>query len=263
MKKILFSLAISVIFLTSCSKDNENLAEQIIGKWMLTQMDGHIVPTNEKMVYTFVSATEGYLSASRVDYTETQMKWSNHVLSDITVEGKKITMTGSFNKTTSFIAELEVKSITKTEMLTESKYTVYHNDEPISVNSGTVLWSKVPNDYINDILGTWEGHVTSSEGSEFDDGEPHRWEYLSNGKYIYYRLDDNGQWTSDVNELAQYFVDGTLLCTRWLNSGEGEVEHREWWEIASIENGIMNWTALRFREDGSTYTATFSMTKVQ
>ena len=62
---------------------------------------------------------------------------------------------------------------------------------------------------------------------------------------------------------ALYFVDGTLLCTRWRNTGDNEVEHREWWEIASIENGVMNWTALRQRDDGSTYTTTFSMTKVQ
>ena len=34
-----------------------------------------------------------------------------------------------------------------------------------------------------------------------------------------------------------------------------------WWEIESIKDGVMKWTALRMREDGTTYTATFSMTK--
>lgn len=33
--------------------------------------------------------------------------------------------------------------------------------------------------------------------------------------------------------------------------------------IASISGGVMNWTALRKRTDGTTYTATFQMTKVQ
>lgn len=265
MKKAFYLLAIAALFFSSCGKDKEidNLAQQMLGKWMLTQLDGHIMPTNEKVVYTFESATQGFLSASRVDYTADQPMWANHIPSDIVLTGNIISMTGELNKTTSFVAELTVKSISSTEMVTESKYTVYRNGTPMYANSGTVLWTKIPTDYSVDILGIWEGRVTGSEGSEFDDGELHRWEYLDNGKYIYYRLDENGQWVSDVNELAQYIVDGVLLCTRWLNSGEGEVEHREWWEIASIENDVMNWTALRLREDGTTYTATFSMTKVR
>jgi len=61
--------------------------------------------------------------------------------------------------------------------------------------------------------------------------------------------------------LAEYFVDGTLLCTRWKKTADSE-ELREWWEI-TIENGVMKWTALRKKADGSTYTATFEMTKVK
>ena len=38
---------------------------------------------------------------------------------------------------------------------------------------------------------------------------------------------------------------------------------REWWEIESIKDGVMKGTALRMREDGTTYTATFQMTKVK
>jgi hypothetical protein len=54
-------------------------------------------------------------------------------------------------------------------------------------------------------------------------------------------------------------VDGNLLCMRWINNG---AEYREWWEIASIEDNVMSWTALRKKADGTTYTASFSMTKV-
>lgn len=36
-----------------------------------------------------------------------------------------------------------------------------------------------------------------------------------------------------------------------------------WWEIESIKDGVMKWTALRMREDGTTYTATFSMTNMK
>ncbi|MBR7049146.1 MAG: hypothetical protein IKI16_04765 [Prevotella sp.] len=62
--------------------------------------------------------------------------------------------------------------------------------------------------------------------------------------------------------LAEYFVDGTLLCTRWKKTIDSN-ELREWWEIESIKDGVMKWTALRMRENGTTYTATFQMTKVK
>ena len=73
----------------------------------------------------------------------------------------------------------------------------------------------------------------------------------------------NGLWQLSDDVLNDYFIDGNLLCTRWKNAGEGQKENREWWEIESIENGVMKWKALRQREDGSTYTATFEMTKVE
>ena len=38
--------------------------------------------------------------------------------------------------------------------------------------------------------------------------------------------------------------------------------HREWWEIESIEDGVMKWKALRQNADGTTYTATFEMKKI-
>lgn len=59
--------------------------------------------------------------------------------------------------------------------------------------------------------------------------------------------------------LNEYFVDGTLLCTRWSDNG---TEHREWWEI-SIDGDTMSWTALRKGDNGTAYTASFEMNKVK
>ena len=81
------------------------------------------------------------------------------------------------------------------------------------------------------------------------------------GTFNYFRK-VNGQWQISDDDYADYFVAGNLLCTRWKNAGAGNEEHREWWEIESIENGVMKWKALRQREDGTTYTATFQMVKV-
>ena len=111
-------------------------------------------------------------------------------------------------------------------------------------------------DYSEDILGTWEGHCTS-EGSVFDDGQEHRWEYKNDGTYVYY-VKDGDNWVPSDNELNEYFVAGNLLCTRWIEDG---TEYREWWEI-TIDDDKMNWTALREGEDGKEFTATFEMDRV-
>ena len=69
-----------------------------------------------------------------------------------------------------------------------------------------------------------------------------------------------GEWVPSANTLNEYFVNGTLLCTRWIDNDQ---EHREWWEVASLKNGVMKWKALRQKDDGTTYNATFEMKKVE
>ena len=70
---------------------------------------------------------------------------------------------------------------------------------------------------------------------------------MANGTFRYYRKVD-GTWQLSNDEYAKYFVDGNLLCTCWKNAGAGNEEHREWWEIENIENGVMKWKVSHQRE---------------
>ena len=257
-------LALVAMLFSSCDREDidntnfDNLDKKIAGKWMIAQFDGRTIPTNEKMVYTFLSGTKGYFTTSRVDFTDSQKKWNNRVPCDVTISGNKITMNGELNASISMEAELTMKAIIEDEMLTDSKYKVYSHGELISGdNAGTIFWTRVLSDYHDDILGTWEGVNKDLYG----DGELHRWQYNYDGTYNYYRKNANGEWVADVNTMSEYIVDGTLLCTRWVNN-DG-IEKREWWEIASIKNDIMTWYALRERKDGSTYYTILRMKRVQ
>ena len=116
---------------------------------------------------------------------------------------------------------------------------------------------RVTADYSAAIVGTWQGRCTS-EGSVFDDGQEHRWQYKADGTYVYYVKSGDNWVPYEGNTLNEYFVDGTLLCTRWIDLGQ---ENREWWEI-TIDGSQMHWTALRQNPDGTTFTATFEMEKV-
>ncbi len=117
--------------------------------------------------------------------------------------------------------DMTINRITDQEFAADCKRVVNIGGVKMEPTRSSLQFSRVPKDYSQDILGTWEGRVSSSEGSAHDDGELHRWK------------------------------------------NPGQPEMRESWEIDSIENGVMKWKALRTREDKTTYTATFQMTKVK
>ena len=257
--------------LTSCfSNDNpidkpvvDNLAEKIIGKWMMDEVDGKPVPTDSKQVLTYGPGNKFYYSLSInaisdlnvwVDHCEGSytITGSNTCLQTVTVAGTNIMF--KQQPTIIFINDDEMRLNANNETHIDGqpyRATSYPNERKI----------RVKHDYSTDVIGTWEG-IRTSEQDVHSDGLPHRWEYKADGTFVYYRQNDNGEWVADVNTMSEYFVDGTLLCSRWKNVGNDK-ENRESWEIESIENDVMKWTALRQKADDTTYTATFSMKRVK
>ena len=253
MKKVFLALAAAAMIFVGCSKDEETLTDKIQGKWILSEMEGEALPTNMKINFTFEANSRGYesLSSDEVDL------WLAHNEFTYSINGDELTIvtTNEIEEQPDF--KMKIQSIDANSMVWISKIKLTPESEEIEVK---IKLNRVTKDYSADVLGMWEGRSTG-EHSEFDDGENHRWEYLANGTFRYYHKVD-GAWQLSNDEYAKYFVDGNLLCTCWKNNGAGMEEHREWWEIASIENNIMNWTALRMNPDGTTYTATFQMVKV-
>ena len=269
MKKI-FNWMLAAILIcgasvfTSCTNDDNpavepdlNVAEKITGKWMVAEIEGQPCPTNWKTVLTFVSPTQAYGSLS--DYYS--LSWNERVECDVEINGNNVSVVNQDGNTKN-VLDCTVLSISNTEMVISSDWNVYVDGKSVQHEVyGKERYERITYDYKDAIIGMWEGVSTGAEGSEFDDGENHRWEYMTDGTFNYFHKDD--LWQISDDEYADYFVSGNLLCTRWKNAGEGNEEHREWWEIESIENGVMKWKALRQKEDGSTYTATFEMKKIE
>ena len=248
---------------TACSNDDnpssptKSLSDQLLGKWMISDLDDQPCPTNLKAVITFLSPTEAYGSLSDF-YSES---WNSHSSATVVIDGNKVTLTAKENEHITHVTKVDIFRITDTDMWLGSDWRVYKDGEEI----GGEIWEdehyeRITNDYEKDIIGTWKGKVTSTE-DDHTDGELHRWEYKADGTYVYYSMVD-GNWKAGTDYLSDYFVDGTLLCTRWKKTVDSE-EIREWWEIESIQDGKMKWKALRMREDMTTYIATFEMTKVK
>ena len=264
MKKLFMVLAATLIcgacVFTSCKKqDNLNLEEKIIGKWMFADIDGQPASTNEKFVYTFVSPTKAYMSASLTPNPELNAPWHVQTEADVVISGNKITATFQDNEYTTAVHEFTVTAISGTEFTANRKITItVDGNEVISIEDVLRLVKQTA-DYSAAILGLWECYELT--GIETYNDANARLEFFADGNYNYWRKNDNNEWVAVTNrEFQNYFVDGTLLATRWKNIGEPEL--REWWEIASLANGEMQWTALRQNEDGTTVEQGMRWTKV-
>lgn len=248
---------------TSCTSNDDNpaqselnLSEKIIGKWMVAELNGQPCPTNLKTVVTFLSPTSAYGSISDI----LSESWSEYAAGNVSIKGNNVTISAQDGDFT-HVLDVTVSSITDKDMLLKSDWSILEGGKQVYHESyGQERWQRVTQDYEDDILGVWEGKVTRDLGDATND-ELHRWECKADGTYAFYS-EAGAAWEAEPNFRADYFVDGILLCTRWQDTAESE-ELREWWEIASIKDGVMKGTALRVREDGTTYTATFEMTKVK
>lgn len=239
-----------------------NLSEKIVGKWIHVETDGVPVLTNQKSVHTFVLEDSIIKAYNSLAINDVGAWWEFRKQMDIAIDGNKVTVKGKYDNGKSIITEMTVTSVTEKEMQLDAKTTLFNDGEAYAViGPRSEKYVLVEKDYSQEILGTWEGHITSDQ-SAFDDSKMHRWKYKDDGTYLYLGLDEDGEWQADVNSKGDYFVDGNLLCTRWKNVGD-PAEHREWWEITSITDGVMNWAALRKSEQDSVYTAAFSMRRVE
>lgn len=256
---------------TACTNEDnpvtptdDNLADKIIGSWIHTATDGALTPTNRKSIHTFVKTDSGLKMYNTIAVTgDNDPWWVYQQEMDVTIEGNHITMKTTYDDGKKVVTELDVTTISATGM---EYQTVTHIIQPdgqqIDIDSRREVFTRVTRDYSNDVLGTWEGSIQQGQ-SVYDDNLTHRWEFKADGTYVYYCCDE-GQWTVSADTKNEYFVDGTLICTRWTDpvNYPGQ-ELREWWEITSIENGVMTWKALREKEDGTTYVVTFTMQRVE
>ncbi|MBR3658060.1 MAG: hypothetical protein IKN58_12910 [Prevotella sp.] len=271
MKKFLHWMLAAILIcgatvFTSClsSEDNpvnpvDNLSEKIIGKWIVVDYNGQTLTTNEKTVYTFVSATKAYVSTAISTRPETGNHWQDKLESDVVINGNKITLTNHLDTQETMVEEYVVTAINDREFTANHKVTITKDGNVMFEEDMVIRLLKVTTDYRETVLGLWE--CTGLSGDEtYNDGND-RLEFLSDGTYRYYRKNDAGQWQAvTTRDFQDYFVDGTLLATRWKNQGEDEL--REWWEIESLSGDQMVWTALRQNPDGSTFQQKMTWKKI-
>ena len=227
---------------------------------MLTEINGRTITTNDKVVYTFVSATKAYMSASFSNDSDMSNLWSDQREVDVAITGNTMTVTFQPEPAMSTVDELSVTTINNSGFAANYKATVTDGGNVVYSRQGTVRFTKLNTDYREAIIGKWE--CTELNGIETYNDVNARLEFFADGNYKYWRKNSAGEWEAVTNrEYQNYFVDGKLLATRWKNIGEAEL--REWWEITSLSRGKMQWTALRQNEDGTTAKQGMKWVKVE
>ena len=234
----------------------DTLAGKLMGRWMVEAANGDPIPTDEKLVVNFASPTQAYLSALySADPAFREVKMQKQV-NDILFDGNSVSLTPRYTLQTVMKTTFQFYTVKNGVFDADQVLDLTLKEEEIHTVQKSVRYVKVDKDESQSIIGTWQGRCTS-DGSAYDDGEEHRWQYLPDGSFVYY-VKDGDNWVPGENTVSEYFVDGVLLCTRWES---GELEFQEAWEVA-INGRQMNWRALRQREDGSAFTVTFEMNRV-
>ena len=234
----------------------ENLGEKILGKWIESEIDGQPALTCNKSVVTFISGTKAIYSSSRPDFSEKQVKWSAHREYNVKISGNKVTLSGhpEGNENITLLEEYFISSVTDNEITCKYRHTTVHEgEETESIIVKDIRFEKQATDYSQDVIGTWEGQTSTDLYI--------RWEIKADGTYQYSCKNGDGEWQQMEDEFNYYFADGYLFCARWKNIGDGMGEQRQWWEITSIQNGVMKWKAQLQNSDGSAYIETAELTK--
>ena len=241
---------------TSCTNEDtpadpaDNLPEKIMGKWMKSEQDGKPLPTDKKMVYTFVSPTKAYMSASIDASPEVGTHWITQLEADVTISGNKVSLITYSEEGATMVVDYNITAIDDTSFTANHKVTITLGGKVVYVVEDVLRFVKVTIDYAPAIIGMWE--CTGLSGGETFNDANARLEFFDDGTYKYYRKNDGGQWKAvTTREFQEYFVDGYLVNTRWKDAG-GQ-ESREWWEVKSLKDGKMQWKALRANEDGTTF----------
>ena len=260
MKKLFIILAAVAMVFVSCKKENKDnpvnptpsIAEQVVGKWLYIESDGEMVETSESSITNFVmegSTLKAYTSISMKDHD----LWAYNYPTDVLVEGNKLTLTMEKGDIKT-IEEFTDITVSGDDLRYTCNYTILRNGEVVDEMGPYQLHCvKVNVDYTEAIVGIWEAQVPNG-----DQQQTWRWDFDTDGTYVFSMKNGDNPWHVYEDEMSEYFVDGPLFCTHWQHDALSDVE-RDWWQIESIQDGKMKWTAVRVGDDLSTYTETLEL----
>ena len=281
------ALIFGVGLLMSCSdKDKpgygfptDKIDKKVVGRWVMTDVEGKAVPTNGKEAFTIFSAEKGYMSTAFGDKI-----WLNKAEFKLEIEDNALYWTLQPNEDIQSFHRQAVNFVNDNELnATSHAIVIDHGDTIKNVGPISTRFIRVTDDFAKEIVGTWEGKLVvepdepteaekAAENKKANKGkkdkkveeavptsvdEFHRWQYNADGTFAHY-VKKGEDWEQTPNTVSEYFVYGKWLCSHWADSTGGD---SECWDI-EIKEDVMKWAALRKNEDGSLYSTSLDLTRV-
>lgn len=247
----------AIAALASCTKDpvpsQNDIETKIPGTWKQAIVNGGECLTNLRSIKTFYADGTEAVSNSKYSEGKGGWMWNNKEQYNYVVEGNHVYETSA---TSAVAFEATVLKIEDNRI----EYIKTNNTEGFTGDrrSEGVL-TRVDVDYSTDIVGIWEG--VEMTGYETYGDANHRIQYREDGTYVYFNNVEGG-WVKSDNRGNEYNVHGDWLAHRWCPEFGADFNY-EWWDIDYIKDGVMKWSALREKEDGTRFTTTFTWKKVE
>ena len=256
------ALIFGVGLLMSCSdKDKpgygfptDKIDKKVVGRWVMTDVEGKAVPTNGKEAFTIFSAEKGYMSTAFGDKI-----WLNKAEFKLEIEDNALYWTLQPNENIQSFHRQAVNFVNDNELnATSHAIVIDHGDTIKNVGPISTRFIRVTDDFAKEIVGTWEGKlvVEPDEPTEAEKAAENK--KANKGKKD--KIVEEAVPTSvdAPNTVSEYFVYGKWLCSHWADSTGGD---SECWDI-EIKEDVMKWAALRKNEDGSLYSTSLDLTRV-
>ena len=253
---------------TTSNNDNPagdgNLTEQIQGKWILMEEDGSPVVTDETSVFTFEKQGAGLKAFYSTAIGESR-QWIYSQSYDVAAEGNNLALTKQMAGGLATTCQMNDVRVDGNSLSCTTLITIGKDGQAIATYGPNKLRLSriVASIAASDLVGTWDGYYTSDDPAAGSDPERHRAVFRADGTCNYYYPAAGGQYELDPTVYSRYYVDGTLLSLCWLDFGEGQKEQYENWEVLLCSANKITARSFHKRADGTLYTDTYHLSRVE
>lgn len=239
MKRVISAL-VAILLMVGCSKDEDVVqigSSEITGTWIMNQVNGEEVSTNEYFGCIFADDKQTYSQWTDIDGVNSTWTYKQGLDYSITNNILYISNTTDY---------LELELSVSDDYISWKEIVAIVNE--VDINRGyTYSGYRSTADFTSDITrGAWVGRATDSR-----DVNPYvRLTYESDGSYCYqFRDSESDPWSEKAYDGRKYYLTGELLGSVWPSETDPDGYSSEAW-VVDITGDTMVWTATR--SDGST-----------
>jgi hypothetical protein len=207
-----------------------NLAERIIGKWAVYEVNGEEAITNSMQVLTYDADGTVHYTPSVTAMMDLGI-WGHDLKGTYTINGNVSAQQVTFENIL-FTQQMNIQNINEYYLYGTTNTETFVDGKSHKVTEGLKEQKvKVTEDYSEYLIGLWEGDFIDLEFNSDEDASC-RLAFKADGTFEFYRQNDQNEWVAGIS-MGEYFTDGDMLYMRWKNVGDDKMRYESWIYTAS------------------------------